>query len=330
MQASDVHPADVILDALTRSGRVLLTGPTAPDGDSIGACLALERVLRERGVEVTVAGSVPPRYAWMAGADRMVADDAVSGDHPAVVVLDGDRHRLSAPITERFAHATVRAIIDHHASTKPDGYTHAWIEPRAESACGMLLRAFRRWGVQIDPPLADLLYTGIVFDTGGFRHSNTLPETHELAAALVATGIDHAAIAVRTLLERSPSGLRAMGRILADADQAFDGRLCVGRAPIEMQRDLSLVEGDLEGVVDALVNTVGTEVAALLIERGDGTVKYSLRSRADIDVAEVAQQLHPAGGGHPRASGASVRGSIAVAEQRLHDVLSASFGAPPR
>lgn len=325
-----MHPADVILDILTRSGRVLLTGPTAPDGDSIGACLSLQRVLQERGVDVTVAGSAPARYAWMTGADAMVADDAVTGEFGAVVVLDGDRHRLSAPITARFERAEVRAIVDHHASTRADGYTHFWLEPRAESACGMLLRAFRRWGVQIDPSLADLLYTGIVFDTGGFRHSNTLPETHQLAAELVATGIDHAAIAIRTLFERSPAGLRAMGRILADADQTFDGRLCIGRVPIEMQRELALVEGDLEGVVDALVNTVGTEVAALLIERGDGTVKYSLRSRSDIDVADVAQQLHPSGGGHPRASGASVRGSIPAAEQRLHDVLSASFGAPPR
>lgn len=325
-----MHPADQIFDTLTHSGRVLLTGPTAPDGDSIGACLALQRVLRERGVDVTVAGAPPSRYRWLTGADRMVPDDAVDDDFTAVVVLDGDRHRLSPPISERFERARVRGIIDHHASTTPDGYTHVWLDPKSESACGMLLRAFRRWGVPIDPALADLLYTGIVFDTGGFRHSNTLPETHQLAAELVATGIDHAAIAIRTLYERTPAGLRAMGRILADADQRFDGRLCVGRVPYALQQELGLAEGDLEGVVDALVNTVGTEVAALLIERGDGTVKYSLRSRGDTDVAEVAQQLHPTGGGHPRASGASVRGTIAVAEQRLVDVLSIVFGAPRR
>jgi bifunctional oligoribonuclease and PAP phosphatase NrnA len=323
-----MHAADVIFDVLTHSGRVLLTGPTAPDGDSIGACLALQRVLRERGVDAVVAGSPPLRYRWLVGADQMVPDDAVADDFTAVVVLDGDRHRLSRPITDRFERAPVRGIIDHHASTRPDGYTHVWLDPRSESACGMLLRAFRRWGVPIDAALADLLYTGIVFDTGGFRHSNTLPETHVLAAELVATGIDHAAIAIRTLFERTPAGLRAMGQILADADQVLEGRLCIGRAPITLQRELALVEGDLEGVVDALVNTVGTEVAALLIERDDGTVKYSLRSRGDLDVAKVAQQLHPTGGGHPRASGASIRGSIAVAEQALLDVLGPALGPP--
>ncbi|MEQ1505932.1 MAG: DHH family phosphoesterase [Myxococcota bacterium] len=328
-----MSPADAIFDALLGCGSVLLTGPVGPDGDSIGACLALARVLRARGVEVWVAGTPPDRYRWMPGATEMIPDDRVARlEARAVVILDGDRHRLHPAVSDRFAGAALRGIIDHHASTAPDGYTHAWLDAAAESTCGMVLRALPGWGVAIDRPLAELLYTGLLFDTGGFRHSNTSPEALRLAADLVSTGIDHAAIAIRILHERSPAALHAMGRILADASP---GPLCVGRVPWALQQELALRDGDLEGVVDALVNTVGAEVGALLIERPDGTVKYSLRSRGGVDVAQLARALHPTGGGHPRAAGASTlpgstRG-IADAERRLRDAIAtASASDHPR
>jgi bifunctional oligoribonuclease and PAP phosphatase NrnA len=310
-------PADAILDVLVRARRVLLTGPSAPDGDSIGACLALGRELRRRGVDVVQAGRVPPRYQWMPDARSMVAEDQLADGFSAVVVLDGDRHRLHPVVERLFDRAEVKGIVDHHASTTPDGYTHAWLDPAAESACGMLLRAFRRWGAPVDREVAELLYTGLLFDTGGFRHSNTTPETHRLAADLIATGIDHAAIAVRVLLERTPPGLLVMGRALAGAvhHDLADLRVSVGR--VRHDELATLVDGDLEGVVDALLNTVGTEIAALLIERSPGSVKYSLRSRGRVDVAQLAHRLHPTGGGHPRAAGASFGGTLDEAEQHL-------------
>src|SRR5688500_9107906 len=99
-----MDPADAMLDALTRSAPVLLTGPSSPDGDSIGACLALARVLADRGVPATVAGIPPHRYRWMPGADTMVPETRL-GDYAAVVVLDGDRFRLHPEVGARFARA---------------------------------------------------------------------------------------------------------------------------------------------------------------------------------------------------------------------------------
>ncbi len=320
-----------MLEALLGADRVLLTGPVPPDGDSLGACLALQRVLRHRGHGgVEVAGNVPWRYAWMPGADALLPDADVTPGWDAVVVLDGDRHRLAPPVEQAFHAARLRGIIDHHASTRADGYTHMWLEIHAASACGMLYRALGGWGVALDPDLAAVLYTGVVFDTGGFRHSNTSPETHQLAAELLATGIDHAAIAAKVLAERRPAGLRAMGQILGSAGYHLDGALCVGRVPLSLRRDLGLVEGDLEGVVDALVHSVGTEVGALVLERPDGTVKYSLRSRGRVDVSQVAQELAPTGGGHAKAAGASIPATVERAEELLLEVVAKRIACTAR
>ncbi|MCA9488706.1 MAG: DHH family phosphoesterase [Myxococcales bacterium] len=302
---------------------MLLTGPVGPDGDSLGACLALAAVLDADEVRVTVAGRLPPRYAFLPTTDRIVDDESLEplGAYDAVVVLDGDRHRLTPPVEAAFAAAQVRGLVDHHASSTHDGYTHVWHEPEAESACSMLYRAFQAWQVPVDQRMASWLYAGIVFDTGGFRHSNTTPQTHRTAAELVATGIDHTTLHARVLAERSIGGARAMGAVLSSAE--WDGaRVVVGRVPQALQRSLHLEDGDLEGVVECLLHTTGTELAALLIERPDGRVKVSFRSRCDVDVARAARHLTPHGGGHPRAAGAVLDLGLAEAEQAVRRVLN--------
>jgi phosphoesterase RecJ-like protein len=310
--------ASDLLDAVCSKERVLLTGPTGPDGDSLGACLGLQRVLAAKGTPATVVGTIPRRYRWMPGIEAVVPDARLHGRWPAVVVLDGDRHRLTDPAGKAFATADFRGIVDHHCSTRPDGYELAWIEPHTGSACEMLLAALPEWGVPLDPSLATVLYTGIVFDTGGFRHANTTPATLEAAAALLAHGVDHAGIVSRVLHERTEAGLRLAGRIYAALDRR--GVLVIGRATRE---ELAAIEeGDLEGVPENLLQVEGVEVAALLLERRDGQVKYSLRSRGAIDVAQVAAALSPTGGGHPRAAGAVVTMSLDAAADRLAAVIA--------
>jgi phosphoesterase RecJ-like protein len=312
--------------------RVLLTGPTGPDGDSLGACLALQRALRRLGVDADVAGTAPYRYAWLPGANSMVPDEQVGPSYGAVVILDGDRHRLPRPVEEAFAAAPVRAIVDHHQSTRPDGYTHAWIDPAAESTCGMLLGAFApdEWDVPLDADLATLLYAGLVFDTGGFRYSNTTPQTHRAAARLLAAGVDHVAVCARMFAERRAEGVLATGEILSSARWLHGGALCVSRVTSELQRRLELVEGDLEGVVDALVHAIGTHVAALLIERADGSVRVSLRSRGNVDVAAVAAAVAATGGGHRKAAGATVRGTLDEVEAHIARSVAEQGGAVER
>lgn len=315
--------ADDLRDALSGAGSVLLTGPVCPDGDSIGACLALQRVLARLGIPSDVAGEPSYRYDWLPGAAGMKPDETIRPGYGAVVVLDGDRHRLPGPVSAAFDAAPIKGLIDHHASTSLDGYTHPWLDPAAASTCAMLLSAFQRWGVPLDAELAALLYTGFVFDTGAFRYSNTTPETHRAAAELIATGIDHAAICARVLAERRPAGIRLAGEVLTDTCYAFGGQLAVGRVPHALQQRVGMAEGDLEGLIDTLVHTVGTEAAALLVERADGTVKLSLRSRGAVDVARVAQSLVPSGGGHFKAAGASLPWGLAEAEERVRAAVAA-------
>lgn len=305
--------ADTLRERLAACPRVLLTGPSEADGDSIGACLALQSALRVLlpATEVAVVGDPGPKYAWMPGAEALMADADVAPDWDAVVVLDGDRHRLTRNVAAAFAAARVRGLIDHHISSTLDGYDVAWIDPKATSTCAMVHEARAAWGLPLDRDVATQLYVGTIFDTGGFRHTNTTADTHRFAATLLETGFDHSFASTKVLYERRLPGLRATGHVLTAATFELDGQLAFGAVPRALIDELGLVSADLEGIVDALGLVEGVEVAVLLLERDPGQVKLSFRSRGKVDVAALAQRLVPTGGGHRKASGATMRGDLA-------------------
>ena len=305
---------DGLFDALAGPRRVLLTGPVETDGDSIGACLALQRILRARGLVVDVQGEPSYRYAWMPGAAEMLADAAITPTYDAVVVMDGDRHRLPRRTGAAFAAAKIKGIVDHHASTTPDGYDALWLDAEATSTCEMVYGAALGWNLPIDRELAELLYVGAIFDTGAFRYSNTTPATHRMAAALLETGLDHAQICIQILMERRVSGIRVAGRVFTEARFARHGDIAIGDISLALANEVGLVSGDIEGVVDSLLYTCGVEVAILLIERADGKTKVSFRSRGLVNVAKVAKAIAVSGGGHAKAAGALLDEGPAAAE----------------
>lgn len=299
-----VESSQQLLQRARGSTSVLLTGPEGPDGDSIGACLALQRLLAVAapGARVDVAGNPGHRYAWMPGAVGMVPDAEV-GTYDGVVVLDGDRTRLCPTVGAAFEGARWTGIVDHHRSTETAGYDVALFDPVAESTCGMIHALARAWGVPLDRELATLLYVGVIFDTGGFRYSNAVASTHRLAAELLETGIDHARIMLKVLVERRPQALRLLGRMLDAAEFAGGGRLALATCPLALLEELGANDGDLEGIVDALQHTEGVDLGVVVVERGPTRVKLSLRSSGRVDVAALARSLDAGGGGHAKAAG---------------------------
>ena len=70
---------------------------------------------------------------------------------------------------------------------------------------------------------------------------------------------------------------------------------------------------DMDGIIDQLRLTEGVEVAIFMYQTGASEYKVSLRSQNIVDVSRVASFF--GGGGHVRAAGCTMSGSI-------HDVIN--------
>jgi phosphoesterase RecJ-like protein len=281
---------DKLRSAFEQAERVLLTGPVDPDGDSLGACLALARAINHLSTaKVDVAGNLPYRYRFLPDAAGLVPDADLQQAYDLVVVMDS----------------------------------------AAASTCHMVMALLDDWQVPLDRDIATMLYTGIIFDTGGFRHSNTGPKTHRLAARLLEYGIDHSTISLHVLVLRRTSGLRLLGHVLQGVRFLADGGVAYASVSQAEMNTVNADQGDLEGIIDALLHTEGVELACLLVEQSPTHVKLSLRSRRLVDVAALAQSLSASGGGHVRASGALVEKSLTKALIDVPPVLVHALRSHP-
>jgi phosphoesterase RecJ-like protein len=156
---------------------------------------------------------------------------------------------------------------------------------------------------------------GILTDTGGFRFSNTRPRTLRVAAELLEAGCDPEAIYLQ-VYAKAPAG---RPRLIAEALQTLEVEPETGLAwitvpPGALER-YNVTADDLEGVVEFPRSIEGVRMALLFREIAQGRVKVSLRSVGDVDVAEFAREF--GGGGHRKAAGLSLQGSLAEVRERV-------------
>jgi phosphoesterase RecJ-like protein len=302
--------------------RVCLTTHVNPDGDGLGSESGLAHLLRAQGCEVSITNPspTPDRYHFlfedMPGVDR--SQEAVKELRRAdlIVVLDisdlGRLGMLSATVRDR---GVPVACIDHHVSPGqlPDG--PRYVDPEASATGELIYEIAAANGWPLTPAAARALYVAILTDTGAFRFSNTRPHVLRVAAALLDVGIDPEQIYL-DVYANAPEG---RARLLAETLQTLVvepeyGLAWVTVPPGAMERHGATAD-DLDGIVEFPRSIAGVKMALLFREIAAGRVKVSLRSVGDVDVARFAKPF--GGGGHTKASGLSVEGSLAAVQAQV-------------
>ena len=286
-----------------------------PDGDCLGAMLALARALRALGKNVTAVSidGVPDNYVFLPDADTVVTSTD-RRDFDVGVIVDADAPKRVGDSADTLTSARTVARVDHHLST--EGFGDIIIaDTQVSSTCELLWLLFRANGIVIDEPMAVQLLTGIIFDTGGFRYPNASSRTFEITSELIVLGADSSAIAREVLENRPQHALQLLGRSLASLVTEPDGAIAYGQITTRDYADLGATDADTEGIVNSLAAIRGPKVVALFREIEPGIVRVSLRSRDGFDVNRVAKVFD--GGGHAAAAGCTVNGSLDEAKSQV-------------
>jgi bifunctional oligoribonuclease and PAP phosphatase NrnA len=313
---------DVIVERLRGARRVLAVGHENPDADTLGATLAVVRIVETLGgrADPVCTDPVPPLYDFLDGVERFRTDPDPAADYDLFVASDcatlervgavGERHRA---LFDRLP----RVVIDHHASNDAIGEAD-WIEPTSAATCEMVTLLALRLGVSLDADrgaMAAALMAGIVMDTATFAHPNATPRTLSVAAALVDAGAPLSEISRRLYRSKPPAQLRLFGRVLVRLE-TFDGGCVVASTLLDADLAETHTEpAQSEGIIDLLAQADEAEVAILFKEAGEET-RISVRTKPGGVDATVLTGLY-GGGGHARAAGATVALPVAAARDKV-------------
>lgn len=316
-----IAATDEVVAELRARDAFVMVGHVKPDGDTLGAGLALGLALKKLGKRVWYfcADPVPRNLRFL--PDSGLVAPVLPGDVPrdALFVFcdmsDWSRAGDTLPPVTR----ENMLDVDHHLGNSLFGKLNYVLETECSTGA-VMMHLLRGLGVRMDSGIATCVLATIMTDTGGFMHSNTTSETLELAAELMRYGADKEAITEEIFLRKRVAATKLLGEIIEAMRFGYDGRYCYSYVDDAMLARTGADGEDTEDTVNTLRGQEGVEVAALF-KAIDGEIRVSLRSSGRVNVQAAAKRL--GGGGHFRASGLTYRGDLAEAIAAVDAALAA-------
>ncbi len=302
------------IQRLEHSQNIVISGHTSPDGDAISASLSLAMALEKIGKSpIVLLEECGDTFSYIKGYDKIYRDSYEKLDNIDLFICAdcGDIDRLGdAKVVFNKAKYTVN--IDHHISN--DSFADLNIvNPKSSSTSEIIFEIVNHIGT-LDIDIATAIYTGIVFDTGGFKYSSTTKRTHEIAGELIELGVNnhdiHSIVLSMHTLENSKLLAKAIENIYIEKDIIIT---TLSKDEIEK---CNATSKDTGAIVQYLLDTKGMNVSVFLYEKGENVLKASFRSKK-IDVNKIASTF--GGGGHMLASGATILNMSL--EQAKEDIL---------
>ncbi len=331
VQTARVKEFQAAVDFLRRTQRFIITAHETPDGDAIGSECAMLLALRSLGKEAIIlnADPTPRKFAYL-DTERTVG----VLDGPAKVPPDVEEYSLLMLDTNDVRNIGQVAslvlprvrdhfVIDHHEQDQADRLAGNFIHKGASSTCEIIYQIFREMSIPVSLTMAQALYTGIVYDTGCFIYPKTTALTFEIAHDLVAAGVKPNEIYARIYESNSISALVLQSRVLATLELAYSDHVSI----LTMRREMILDSGANYEEADQLINiplrSEDVRVSVFFKENPEGLLRCSMRSKGNINVAEIAQRFD--GGGHKTAAGFKCRETLEKTKEIILEDLRKYF-----
>lgn len=321
------------LDFLQRQRAFLLTGHENPDGDCIGAEVALFHLLRALGKQVHIVNPDPIGKSFDFLRRHTPFEHARGGEglpeFDAVVLLDCSQISRVGALGQRLvASGKPIGVIDHHVGSEHGDGATCYVDATAAATGALVRRIYRELGQPLSPAAAEGVFLSLIADTGWFRYSNADAEVFMMAGELVAAGVDGSLIYDNLYRRNHPESAQLLAAMLARHRLLLDNRLALCAMDKALMERAARLDFDTDAVLDPLRSLDGVEVVALLKERFDGNVKCSLRARRDVDVQAIAATF--GGGGHKKAAGATMNMTMPQAEAAVEAAVAAALGDAAR
>lgn len=292
---------------------VAIIGHVRPDGDCVGSCLAAYNYLKENhpDIDAVVYLEKPSlKFSYLKNFDCIVSDFSENKEYDFCLCLDSSDTLRFGEAVKYLNSAKKSLCVDHHITNLGFAEENV-VKERASSTCEVLYELFDE--SRISKEIAECIYTGIIHDTGVFKYDCTSARTMEIAGKMMEKGIDFSKIIDDSFYRKTYVQNQILGRALLESILFHDGRCIFSVAGKKEMEFFGVTSGDMDGIIDQLRITEGVECAIFMYETSCREYKVSLRSTTDLDVSRIA--VYFGGGGHKKAAGCTMTGSV-------HDVIN--------
>ena len=310
--------------ALKKKDNFLLASHINPEGDAIGSILALESLLRRLNKKAIIVceDEFPDRLSCLSSKRWNRVKDIPSGrKFGALVVADCPTLERIGSVQNFITKETEIFNIDHHISNTRFGH-YNYIQPSASAAGEVVYDIFKHFKMKLNREEAMALYVSISTDTGSIKYSNTTVKSHQIASELIQTGIDIEKINDSLYATYSLEKIQLYSLLLGKVQTSPDGTVAwVGLTRNDLKKTGATYE-DTEGFIDFLKYIREVLFAFFMSEMDgpeQGQVRVSFRSKGDYDVAQIA--AHFGGGGHKKAAGCTIAGTLEEATKRISEQI---------
>ena len=304
---------DNIKEEIEKANDIVILTHECPDGDAVGSALAMYLTLRKMNKQVDV---IIPEYSnvfsFLPGASEIKKegknepyDLAISVDVTGIARLNG--------FAKYFENAKTKIQIDHHQVN--DMFAdYNFVNPASPACAQNLILIIEKLGVEIDKEIGTCLLTGIITDTGGFKYEGVSAETFEFTSWLLAKGVNVSDVYKRVLQTKTKANFELRKIIMDRMEFINNNKITFTYMTLEDEKKVGAVSGDHEGLVVVGRDIEGVEVS-IFLRQIDGGYKASLRSNNYVNVSDVCIPF--SGGGHIRAAGCNIYGTLEEAKQKI-------------
>lgn len=305
---------DNILEEVRKAEDIIILTHENPDGDAIGSSLAMYGALRGLGKNVDVVVPECPKIYNFLPWHEDIKKEGKEDRYSLAIALDcSDIKRLNG-FAKYFEKAKVRIVVDHHGSNTMFG-DYNFVNPDSPACCQILVTLLEYLGIEINKGIGSCIATGIITDTGGFRHSTVKPETFEFIADLLNKGVNISSIYRRVLQVITKKQFEIRKVAINRLELLEEGKIAFTYITKQDQEDMAIEAGDHEGIVEFGRDIEGVEVSIFLRGEKDGSYKVSLRSNDYVNVADISLMF--GGGGHPKAAGCTINLPLEQTKEKI-------------
>lgn len=304
---------DNIKEEIGKANSIVLLTHENPDGDAMGSSLAMYAALKElnKNVDVIIP-EYSKTYEFLPGIEE-IKQEGKEEQYDLAIALDcADIKRLNG-FAKYFENAKVKISIDHHGMNTMFG-DYNYVDPAAPACCQILVVILEYLKIDITKEIGTCLLTGIITDTGGFKYPGVTAETFEFAAWLLTSGVNVSNIYKKVLQVKTKASFELSKLATNRLEFLEDGKISFTYITKADEESVGAKTGDHEGLVEIGRDIEGVEVSIFIREAEKG-FKVSLRSNEYVNVSDVCLMF--GGGGHRRAAGCSMQGTLEQVKNKL-------------